>query len=200
MLAAGEPLPVSFAGRVIYYVGPVQAAGDEAAGPAGPTTANRMDAMTGMMLEQGLLAMIGKAERGPQAIAAIARHGAAYMVAVGGAAVLVSRAIRAARVVGFADLGMDAIHEFAVEDMPVTVAVDARGALVHASGPRRWQGFTCPEWRRSDTRTGGFRHKDVTGRPPMRRDATDAAKSCVVPGLSPRNCFTAGLLRPHHMS
>jgi len=144
MLAAGEPLPVSFAGRVIYYVGPVRAVGDEAVGPAGPTTANRMDAMTEMMLAQGLLAMIGKAERGPEAIAAIARHGAAYLVAVGGAAVLVSRAIRAARVVAFADLGMEAIHEFTVEDMPVTVAVDAKGASVHATGPLRWQGFHLP--------------------------------------------------------
>jgi fumarate hydratase class I len=139
MLARGEPLPVDLAGRVIYYVGPVDAVPGEAVGPAGPTTATRMDGFTDMMLDQGLLAMIGKAERGPEAIASIAAHGAAYLIAVGGAAVLVSRAIRAARVLAFADLGMEAIHEFEVEDMPVTVAVDASGTSVHRLGPALWR-------------------------------------------------------------
>lgn len=140
LLAAGEPLPVPLKDRVIYYVGPVQAVREEVIGPAGPTTATRMDGWTGMMLDQGLLAMIGKAERGPAALAEIARHRAAYLVAIGGAAVLVSRAIRAARVVAFPDLGMEAIHEFRVEDMPVTVAVDATGQSVHQSGPATWRG------------------------------------------------------------
>lgn len=135
----GEPLPVSFAGRVLYYVGPVDPVRDEVVGPAGPTTATRMDRFTRMMLEEGLLAMVGKAERGPEAIAAIRDHRAAYMIAVGGAAYLVSRAIRAARVVAFADLGMEAIYEFEVKDMPVTVAVDARGTSVHATGPEEWR-------------------------------------------------------------
>ncbi|MFQ3667080.1 MAG: fumarate hydratase [Sphingomonadaceae bacterium] len=139
MLAKGEPLPVSFAGRVIYYVGPVDPVRDEVVGPAGPTTATRMDKFTKMMLDQGLLAMVGKAERGPGAIAAIRAAGAAYLMAVGGAAYLVSRAIRAARVVAFADLGMEAIYEFTVQDMPVTVAVDASGTSVHQSGPDQWR-------------------------------------------------------------
>ncbi len=136
---AGEPLPVDFKNRVIYYVGPVDAVRDEAVGPAGPTTATRMDAYTDMMLDTGLLAMVGKAERGPIAVESIKRHGAAYLMAVGGAAYLVSRAIRAARVVAFDDLGMEAIHEFEVQDMPVTVAVDARGVSVHDTGPRMWK-------------------------------------------------------------
>ncbi|HEY1460100.1 MAG TPA: fumarate hydratase [Casimicrobiaceae bacterium] len=140
LYAKGEPLPVDFRGRVIYYVGPVDPVRDEAVGPAGPTTSTRMDAFTEMMLgKAGLLAMIGKAERGPAAIEAIRRHRAAYLMAVGGAAYLVSKAIRSARVVGFADLGMEAIYEFDVKDMPVTVAVDARGMSVHQSGPREWQ-------------------------------------------------------------
>jgi fumarate hydratase class I len=140
MLARGEPLPVSFAGRVIYYVGPVDPVRDEVVGPAGPTTATRMDKFTEMMLaETGLIAMVGKAERGPVAIEAIARHKAAYLMAVGGAAYLVSRAIKAAKVVGFADLGMEAIYEFEVRDMPVTVAVDARGESVHHSAPLVWR-------------------------------------------------------------
>jgi len=140
MLARGETLPVDFRDRVIYYVGPVKAVRDEAVGPAGPTTATRMDAYTDMMLGQaGLLAMVGKAERGDQATESIQRHRAAYLVAVGGAAYLVSKAIRSARVVAFEDLGMEAIHEFDVCDMPVTVAVDARGESVHRSGPREWQ-------------------------------------------------------------
>jgi fumarate hydratase class I len=140
MLAKGEPLPVSFKNRVIYYVGPVDPVRDEVVGPAGPTTATRMDKFTEMMLGQtGLIAMIGKAERGPAAVEVIRKHRAAYLVAVGGAAYLVSKAIRAARVVAFADLGMEAIYEFEVTDMPVTVAVDAGGTSVHQTGPREWQ-------------------------------------------------------------
>jgi fumarate hydratase class I len=140
MLARGEPLPVDFRGRVIYYVGPVDPVRDEAVGPAGPTTATRMDKFTDMMLQQtGLRAMVGKAERGPAAIEAIRRHKAAYLMAVGGAAYLVSKAIRKSRVVGFADLGMEAIYEFEVQDMPVTVAVDSQGSSVHETGPREWQ-------------------------------------------------------------
>jgi fumarate hydratase class I len=140
MLAGGQALPVDFTNRVIYYVGPVDPIGDEAVGPAGPTTATRMDGFTEMMLGQtGLIAMIGKAERGPVAIEAIRRHKSAYLMAVGGAAYLVSKAIRSARVVGFADLGMEAIYEFDVVDMPVTVAVDAGGTSAHISGPALWQ-------------------------------------------------------------
>jgi fumarate hydratase class I len=140
MLARGEALPVDFTNRVIYYVGPVDPVRDEAVGPAGPTTATRMDKFTDMMLgKTGLIAMIGKAERGPAAVESIKRHRAAYLMAVGGAAYLVSRAIRSARVVAFADLGMEAIYEFDVHDMPVTVAVDAHGESVHDSGPREWQ-------------------------------------------------------------
>jgi fumarate hydratase class I len=140
MLAKGEALPVDFTNRVIYYVGPVDPVRDEAVGPAGPTTATRMDKFTEMMLAQtGLIAMIGKAERGPVAIEAIRKHQSAYLMAVGGAAYLVSKAIRAARVVGFADLGMEAIYEFDVRDMPVTVAVDSTGVSVHDTGPKEWQ-------------------------------------------------------------
>ncbi|MGY2046695.1 fumarate hydratase [Methylobacterium sp. JK268] len=139
MLARGETLPVSFENRVIYYVGPVDPVGDEAVGPAGPTTATRMDTFTDAMLGLGLLAMIGKAERGPAAIAAIAAHRRAYLTAVGGAAYLVSRAIRSSRVLAFGDLGMEAIYEFEVRDMPVTVAVTAEGESVHAAGPLAWR-------------------------------------------------------------
>lgn len=140
MLARGEPLPVDFTNRVIYYVGPVDPIGDEAVGPAGPTTATRMDKFTEMMLaETGLISMIGKAERGPVAIDAIRKHRSAYLMAVGGAAYLVSKAIRHAKVVGFADLGMEAIYEFEVTDMPVTVAVDANGVSVHDTGPKAWK-------------------------------------------------------------
>jgi fumarate hydratase class I len=140
MLGRGEPLPVSFAGRVIYYVGPVDPVRDEAVGPAGPTTATRMDKFTDMMLEQtGLIAMVGKAERGPAAIESIKRHRAAYLMAVGGAAYLVARAIKKADVIAFHDLGMEAIYEFEVEDMPVTVAVDAEGASVHHMAPLVWR-------------------------------------------------------------
>ena len=140
MLARGEPLPVDFTGRVIYYVGPVDPVAGEVVGPAGPTTATRMDTFTEMMLAQtGLLSMIGKAERGPVAIEAIRKHKAAYLMAVGGAAYLVSKAIRSARVVGFADLGMEAIYEFEVRDMPVTVAVDSSGTSVHETGPAEWK-------------------------------------------------------------
>ncbi len=141
MLARAEPLPVDFAGRVIYYVGPVDPVRDEVVGPAGPTTATRMDKFTEMMLAQtGLLAMIGKAERGPTAIESIRKHRSAYLMAVGGAAYLVARAIRKAKVVAFADLGMEAVYEFEVKDMPVTVAVDAGGTSVHDTGPREWRG------------------------------------------------------------
>jgi fumarate hydratase, class I len=140
MLAAGEPLPVEFRDRAIYYVGPVDAVGGEAVGPAGPTTATRMDRFTEAMLAQtGLLVMIGKAERGPVAIDAIKAHGAAYLIAVGGAAYLVSKAIRSAKVLAFPELGMEAIHEFEVVDMPVTVAVDATGTSIHRTGPAQWR-------------------------------------------------------------
>ena len=140
MLAKGEKLPVDFTNRVIYYVGPVDPVRDEAVGPAGPTTATRMDKFTEMMLAQtGLIAMIGKAERGPVAIEAIRKHKSAYLMAVGGAAYLVSKAIREARVLGFADLGMEAIYEFDVRDMPVTVAVDSTGVSVHETGPKEWR-------------------------------------------------------------
>jgi fumarate hydratase class I len=140
LLTRGESLPVDFRNRVIYYVGPVDPVRDEVVGPAGPTTATRMDKFTEIMLAHtGLLAMIGKAERGPVAIEAIRKHKSAYLMAVGGAAYLVAKAIKAAKVVGFADLGMEAIYEFEVRDMPVTVAVDSSGASVHQSGPREWQ-------------------------------------------------------------
>ncbi len=140
MLAMGEKLPVAFTNRVIYYVGPVDPVRDEAVGPAGPTTATRMDKFTEMMLAQtGLISMIGKAERGPAAIEAIKKHKSAYLLAVGGAAYLVSKAIKTAKVLGFADLGMEAIYEFDVVDMPVTVAVDSNGTSVHNTGPAEWQ-------------------------------------------------------------
>ena len=140
MLGKGETLPVDFTNRVIYYVGPVDPVGDEAVGPAGPTTSTRMDSFTEMMLAQtGLIAMIGKAERGPSAIEAIQKHKSAYLMAVGGAAYLVSKAIKHAKVVGFEDLGMEAIYEFDVVDMPVTVAVDSGGTSAHITGPAEWQ-------------------------------------------------------------
>jgi fumarate hydratase class I len=140
MLDRGEALPVDFKGRFIYYVGPVDPVRDEVVGPAGPTTATRMDKFTEQVLSQtGLLGMVGKAERGPVAIEAIRKHRSAYLMAVGGAAYLVSKAIRAARVVAFEDLGMEAIYEFTVQDMPVTVAVDSTGESVHQTGPREWQ-------------------------------------------------------------
>ena len=140
MLDRGEPLPVDFKQRFIYYVGPVDPVRDEVVGPAGPTTATRMDKFTRQMLEQtGLLGMVGKAERGPTAIAAIKDNRAVYLMAVGGAAYLVSKAIKHSRVLAFADLGMEAIYEFDVCDMPVTVAVDSQGTSVHQTGPREWQ-------------------------------------------------------------
>jgi len=140
MLGKGEKLPVDFTNRVIYYVGPVDPVRDEVVGPAGPTTATRMDKFTEMMLAQtGLIGMIGKAERGPAGIEAIKKHKSAYLMAVGGAAYLVSKAINHAEVVGFADLGMEAIYEFDVQDMPVTVAVDSNGVSVHETGPREWE-------------------------------------------------------------
>ncbi len=140
MLERGEKLPVDFTNRAIYYVGPVDPVRDEVVGPAGPTTSTRMDKFTETMLARtGLVAMIGKAERGPTAIDAIRRHKAAYLMAVGGAAYLVSKSIRKARVLAFEDLGMEAIYEFEVQDMPVTVAVDASGSSVHETGPREWQ-------------------------------------------------------------
>ncbi|MCC7311613.1 MAG: fumarate hydratase [Sulfuritalea sp.] len=140
MLAKGEKLPVDFTNRIIYYVGPVDPVGSEVVGPAGPTTATRMDKFTRMMLEQtGLISMVGKAERGPAAIEAIKDNKSAYLMAVGGAAYLVAKAIKSAKVVGFADLGMEAIYEFEVKDMPVTVAVDSQGSSVHITGPREWQ-------------------------------------------------------------
>ncbi|HXE06469.1 MAG TPA: fumarate hydratase [Acidobacteriaceae bacterium] len=140
MLNRGETLPVDFRNRFIYYVGPVDAVRDEAVGPAGPTTATRMDKFTRQMLAQtGLLGMVGKAERGAEAIDAIREHSAVYLMAVGGAAYLVSKAIRSARVLAFPDLGMEAIYEFDVVDMPVTVAVSADGTSVHTTGPAEWQ-------------------------------------------------------------
>ena len=139
MLAKGEELPVDFKGRAIYYVGPVDPIMGEVVGPAGPTTATRMDKFTETMLDLGLLTMIGKAERGQGAVAEIARHKVSYLMAVGGAAYLVARAIREAKVVGFEDLGMEAIYEFTVEDMPVTVAVDSDGNNVHTLAPKHWK-------------------------------------------------------------
>ena len=140
MLARNEKLPVDFTNRVIYYVGPVDPVKGEVVGPAGPTTATRMDKFTETMLgKTGLVAMIGKGERGPAAIEAIRRHKAASLIAVGGAAYLVAKAIRKSRVLAFGDLGMEAIYEFEVKDMPVTVAVDAKGDSVHQSGPAEWE-------------------------------------------------------------
>lgn len=140
MLNRGEKLPVDFKGRFIYYVGPVDPVRDEIVGPAGPTTATRMDKFTEQVLaETGLLGMIGKAERGPAGLDAIKKHKSVYLMAVGGAAYLVSKAIKASRVVGFEDLGMEAIYEFDVVDMPVTVAVDSNGTSVHATAPKEWQ-------------------------------------------------------------
>jgi fumarate hydratase class I len=140
MLQKGEKLPIDFTNRFIYYVGPVDAVGAEAVGPAGPTTATRMDDFTETMLSQtGLLGMVGKAERGEETIATIAKYQSVYLTAVGGAAYLVSKAIKKAEVLAFADLGMEAIYEFTVQDMPVTVAVDSRGSSVHTSGPAEWK-------------------------------------------------------------
>lgn len=140
MIAKGEPLPVDMKGRFIYYVGPVDPIGDEVVGPAGPTTATRMDKFTRTMLEEtGLLGMVGKAERGLAAIEAIRDNEAVYLMAVGGSAYLVAQAIKKSRVVGFKDLGMEAIYEFEVEDMPVTVAVDSQGTSVHQTGPAKWK-------------------------------------------------------------
>jgi len=140
MLNKGEPLPVDLKGRFIYYVGPVDPVGDEVVGPAGPTTATRMDKFTRQILDQtGLLGMIGKSERGPIAIEAIKDHKAVYLMAVGGAAYLVAQAIKGAQVLAFPELGMEAIYEFEVKDMPVTVAVDTRGESVHITGPQVWQ-------------------------------------------------------------
>ena len=139
MLNNGEKLPVDFTNRFIYYVGPVPAVHGEVVGPAGPTTATRMDKFTRQMLEQtGLIGMIGKANRGPEAIAAIRDNKAVYLMAVGGAAYLVSKAITAARILAFEDLGMEAIYEFEVKDMPVIVAVDSNGTSVHTTGPMEW--------------------------------------------------------------
>ena len=142
LLLQGKPLPegVDLTNRFIYYVGPVDAVRDEVVGPAGPTTATRMDKFTSLMLEKtGLIGMIGKAERGPGGLAAIKKHSAVYLTAVGGAAYLVSRAITGSRVVAFAEMGMEAIHEFEVKDMPVTVAVDTSGNSVHHTGPAQWR-------------------------------------------------------------
>ncbi len=140
MLNRGETLPVDFTGRFIYYVGPVDPVRDEVVGPAGPTTATRMDKFTRQMLEQtGLLGMVGKSERGQIAIDAIKDNKAVYLMAVGGAAYLVSKAIKASKVLAFEDLGMEAIYEFEVKDMPVTVAVDTQGSSVHKTGPKEWQ-------------------------------------------------------------
>jgi len=140
MLARGEALPVDFSNRFIYYVGPVDPVREEVVGPAGPTTATRMDKFTRTMLEQtGLIGMVGKAERGPAAIEAIRDNRAVYLMAVGGAAYLVAKAITAAKVMAFPELGMEAVYEFEIKDMPVTVAVDTNGESVHQTGPRLWQ-------------------------------------------------------------
>ncbi|MCX7084997.1 MAG: fumarate hydratase [Methylococcales bacterium] len=140
MIARGESLPVDFTNKFIYYVGPVDPVRDEVVGPAGPTTATRMDKFTEAMLaETGLIGMIGKSERGQVAIDAIKKHQAVYLMAVGGAAYLVSKAIRKSKIVAFEDLGMEAIHEFVVEDMPVTVAVDVQGQSIHQIAPKIWQ-------------------------------------------------------------
>jgi fumarate hydratase class I len=140
MLDRGETLPVDFSNKFIYYVGPVDAVRDEVVGPAGPTTATRMDKFTAPLLEKtGLLGMIGKSERGSEAIAQIKKHQSIYLIAVGGAAYLVSKAIKQAKVLAFADLGMEAIHEFVVEDMPVTIAVDTKGNSIHHLAPLQWQ-------------------------------------------------------------
>lgn len=139
MLQNNEPLPVDFNNRFMYYVGPVDAVGDEAVGPAGPTTATRMDSYTDEMLSTGLIGMVGKAERGDETVASIAEHDAVYLVGVGGAAYLVSKAIKHAKVVAFEELGMEAIYEFDVVDMPVTVAVSAQGESVHKTGPAHWK-------------------------------------------------------------
>ena len=141
MMQKGEKLPVDFTNRFIYYVGPVDPVRDEVVGPAGPTTSSRMDKFVEPMLAQaGLIGMIGKAERGPEAIESIRKHKAVYLMAVGGAAYLVAKAIKSARVIAFEDLGMEAIYEFVVQDMPVTVAVDAGGTSVHDTGPAEWRG------------------------------------------------------------
>jgi fumarate hydratase class I len=139
MMARGEKLPVDLANRFIYYTGPVDAVRDEVVGPAGPTTSSRMDKFVDAVLAKGLIGMVGKSERGPVAIEAIKKHGAVYCIAVGGAAYLVSKAIRGSRMVAFEDLGMEAIREFDVRDMPVTVAVDSSGSAVHKTGPAEWR-------------------------------------------------------------
>ena len=140
MLDNGEELPVDFNNRFIYYVGPVDPVGDEVVGPAGPTTSTRMDKFTDQMLEEaGIIGMVGKAERGPEAVESIRKHKAVYLMAVGGAAYLVAKAIKKSRVVAFEDLGMEAIYEFEVEDMPVTVAVDSDGQNAHTQGPAIWK-------------------------------------------------------------
>jgi fumarate hydratase, class I len=156
MLAKGESLPVDFTNRVIYYVGPVDPVGNEVVGPAGPTTATRMDKFTETMLGQtGLIAMIGKAERGPETVQSIKEHKSAYLMAVGGAAYLVSKAIKQARVLAFADLGMEAIYEFDVVDMPVTVAVDSHGTNAHSTGPAEWkQRIASGEFKNIAVRAG----------------------------------------------
>jgi fumarate hydratase class I len=140
MMQRGEKLPVDFTNRFIYYVGPVDPVRDEVVGPAGPTTSSRMDKFVeGMLSQAGLIGMIGKSERGPAATESIKKHGALYCIAVGGAAYLVSKSIRASKVLAFEDLGMEAIYEFEVKDMPVIVAVDPTGAAVHKSGPAEWR-------------------------------------------------------------
>jgi fumarate hydratase class I len=146
LIKSGNKLPenIDFKGKFIYYVGPVDAIKDEIVGPAGPTTATRMDPYTETMLGLGLLGMIGKAERGDATIASLAQHQATYLIAVGGAAYLVSQAIRKARVLAFAELGMEAIYEMEVKDMPVTVAVSTRGESIHQSGPQQWARLAMP--------------------------------------------------------
>ncbi|UCI31810.1 fumarate hydratase [Mesorhizobium sp. B4-1-4] len=151
LIDAGKPLPVDLRGRVIYYVGPVRAVRDEVVGPAGPTTSSRMDGFVEKILAQsGLFAMIGKAERGPAAVSAIVEHKTPYLIAVGGAAYLISKAIKSARLVAFEDLGMEAVYEFEVQDMPVIVAVDVEGNSIHASGPLEWRNRMAADRIRRD--------------------------------------------------
>jgi fumarate hydratase class I len=158
-LAAGQPLPVDLNGRVIYYVGPVKAVRDEVVGPAGPTTSTRMDIFTEAILTRtGLLAMVGKAERGPAAIAAMTKARSPYLIAVGGAAYLISKAIKSSRIVAFEDLGMEAIHEFEVHDMPVTVAVDVTGQSIHTKGPEEWSRRIAAMPTGANVNAGGRSH------------------------------------------
>jgi len=205
MLSRGEKLPVDFKDRFIYYVGPVDPVRDEVVGPAGPTTATRMDKFTRQMLaETGLLGMVGKAERGPVAIDAIREFGAVYLMAVGGAAYLVSKAIHGSRLLAFEDLGMEAIYEFDVRDMPVTVAVDSKGTSVHQTAPPSGKSAL----RDTDTAVAGNREQGIENRRrrvPRCKKAAGRRKVLKIPStplcrycsLLPDSCFPAFLLLPN---